>query len=347
MDGGPNDRMARMAIAAEQTFGEPVQEIEAPGGEDRSSIRLRMRSLSVIATLRPNYRRTMLEAHVLRTLAPFTDDVPRALGFVDNILFQSDVGRVRLSTAMAAAPFRRRVDLADDAVAAIFRIQAAARQTDLNTIMPHLGADPVWTRSLVNDAKSLAVYGLPLPPAFDRNAAVARLTRGGEQFVKWDCRSGNAALGDRDGRLRWFDFEYAGLRHGAEDLAWLIADETVPVAPDILRQIVIDNFDASCGHAPDDYMDYLSTYVALHAVQRLKLIADEVRRRGWRSKDSILRRDDVGRNPAFALHLCRVGAHFAAHSRVAAPLVRNFEQAEAHFGAVVTDKDPPASPARP
>ena len=50
------------------------------------------------------------------------------------------------------------------------------------------------------------------------------MTQPDTHFVKWDCRAGNAAIGP-DGCLRWFDFEYSGLRHGAEDFAWLIADE--------------------------------------------------------------------------------------------------------------------------
>ena len=49
--------------------------------------------MSVIATQRPNFRRTHIEAHVLRTLAPFTTDIPECLAVVDDILFQSDVGR--------------------------------------------------------------------------------------------------------------------------------------------------------------------------------------------------------------------------------------------------------------
>ena len=38
------DRIAQMVASAEKTFGEKVEEIDAPGGEERSSIRLRMAS---------------------------------------------------------------------------------------------------------------------------------------------------------------------------------------------------------------------------------------------------------------------------------------------------------------
>ena len=114
----------------------------------------------------------------------------------------------------------------------------------------------------------------------------------------------------------------------------MIADNSWPVAPDIMRQIVIDNFDTTNGHEIEDYLDYLATYVALHAIQRLKLIVREVQKHGWRSKERILHHDDVGRNPGYAAHLCTVGAYFAAHSRVAAPLARNFERAQANFSGI-------------
>ena len=72
---------------------------------------------------------------------------------------------------------------------------------------------------------------------FDREAAYERVAVAGTQFVKWDCRSGNAAIDNKD-KLRWFDFEYAGLRHGAEDIAWLIGDEAWPIRPQDMVDIV-------------------------------------------------------------------------------------------------------------
>ncbi len=95
----------------------------------------------VIATLRPNFRRTHLEAHVLRALSRHCDDLPDCLGVVGEIMFQSDVGTRRLNMEIVRHGSKGRTDLAAEAVAAIFRIQAAARQTDLDRIMPHLGVN--------------------------------------------------------------------------------------------------------------------------------------------------------------------------------------------------------------
>lgn len=323
-------RLARIVDAAETLFGEKVLKTHAPGGDGRSSFRLKLESQYIIGTLRPNFRRTHLEAHVLNTLAEFSDDQPRCLGVVGDIMFQSDVGTRRLNMEIADVSLRRQVDLADDAVAGIFRIQAAARKSNLNAMMPHLGNNDAWISSLVNSTKDLEAFGPGISAAFDRNAARARVETSHLQFVKWDCRSGNAAL-DESGKLRWFDFEYAGLRHGAEDFAWLIADESWPVDPDLMLQIVVDNFDHSNGLELNDYLDFLSAYTALHCVQRLKLIQREAQKHGWKTKRQVRKYDDAGVHPEFAAQLCAVGVFFADRSPVTAALTRNFEAAQKSF----------------
>jgi len=305
----------------------------APGGNGRSSFRLKLDSQYIIGTLRPNFRRTHLEAHVLNTLADISDDQPRCLGVVGDIMFQSDVGTRRLNMEIANVSLRRQVDLADDAVAGIFRIQAAARASDLARMMPHLGNNDGWISSLVNSTKELEAFGPGISNSFDRNAARARVETNHLQFVKWDCRSGNAAL-DSSGKLRWFDFEYAGLRHGAEDLAWLIADESWPVDPDLMLQIVVDNFDHKNGQELNDYLDFMSAYTALHCVQRLKLIQREAQKHGWKTKHQVLKYDDAGVHPKFAAQLCAVGVYFSDRSPVTAALTRNFEAAQKSFEAM-------------
>ncbi|MGQ0567096.1 MAG: hypothetical protein ACT4OK_18805 [Gemmobacter sp.] len=329
-----DDRFARIAAAAEALLGEKVTRITAPGGEGRASLRLHMESRDVIGTLRPNFRRTHLEAHVLTELGQHCDDLPRCLGVVGEILFQSDVGDRRLNIEIAQAKTRARIDMADDAVAAIFRIHAAARKTDLNAIMPHLGTNRDWISSLVNVASVLEPYGPGVSRSYDRRAAANRIASEGVQFVKWDCRSGNAAL-DADGRLRWFDFEYAGLRHGAEDFAWLIGDEAWPLDGPTMLALVTDNFDPGCGHERDAYLEFLAAYVALHCVQRIKLVVNEAAKHGWRSMDRVRRHDDAGKHPAFLAHVAGVAAFFADRAPATAPLVRNFEATAAHFRAMV------------
>ena len=321
---------ARIVEAARKHFGQDVARVSAPGGENRSSFRLHLADRTVIATLRPNFRRTHLEAHVLTELGRHCSDLPQCLGVMGEIMFQSDVGKRRLNVEIARAPAATQADLAAEAVAAIFRIHSAARQTDLNEIMPHLGNNRDWVMNFVDAVDFLDGLGGGISKRFDRIAAYERIDAPARQFVKWDCRSGNAAIGSDD-KLRWFDFEYAGLRHGGEDLAWLIGDEAWPLPPDQMVDVVIDAFDPACGIPLPDYLDYLSVYLTFHAVQRLKLISKEAKKRGWLTKDRIRRYDDAGVHPEFAAQICRVGAYFSDQSELTAPLTPNFRVAQEGF----------------
>ncbi len=322
---------------AETFFGRTVEDVTAPGGESRSSFRLRIGGRSVIATLRPNFRRTHLEAHVLQSLNAHCDDLPVCLGVVGEVMFQSDVGARRLNTLIPTLDSTRQLDLAAEAVAALFRIHAAARKTDLHEIMPHLGATDAWVENFIGGIDQLQELTGGIPDSFDRNAACAAVAITGHQFVKWDCRSGNAAMGDDD-RLRWFDFEYAGMRHGAEDFAWLIGDEAWPIAPDQMVDVMIDSFDASCGIPLEDYMHYLAIYTTFHAIQRLNLVTREAGRRGWASKHHIRKYDDAGRNPAFAVHIAEVGAYFSDQTTLTAPLTQNFITARDGFAEILAER---------
>ncbi len=329
-------RLAHIVSVAEAHFGCKVARVTAPGGEGRSSFRLHLPGRRVIATYRPNFRRTHLEAHVLRSLGAHSSDIPECLGVVGAVMFQADVGGRRLNREIMRHNPAQQADLAHQAVAAIFRIQAAARQTDLNQVLPHLGANPGWIDNFTGAMAALAPFSGARASSIDRAELGALIARPGRQFVKWDCRAGNAAIGG-DGRLRWFDFEYAGLRHGAEDLAWLIGDESWPLGPEVMLDIVSDAFDPGSGQAREAYLDYLSLYLSLHALQRFKLIVKEVAKRGWKSKKRIRRFDDAGLHPEFAAHICRVGAFFAARNAITGPLARDFEETAAVFAEIARE----------
>lgn len=327
-------RQNRIRQSAEALFGSRVVEVSAPGGSSRSSLRFHFGDRTVIGTLRPNYRRTHLEAFVLRALEPYCDDIPRVLGVDREVMFQSDVGARRLNVELHVADPERRLPMVAEAVAAIFRIQIAARRTDLRHKLPHMGNNPDWLANLVDGVAVLRDFAGPLPASYDRAAILERLHHPGAEFVKWDCRSGNAAIGP-DGRLRWFDFEYAGLRHGAEDLAWLIGDESLPIDPAVLQLIIEDALPADLPGGRDDYLDYLAVYTVFHALQRLILIIDETHSRGWLTIRRILDRDDVGVHPAFARNLCRMAGHFATLSPLTAMLAPQFETAATVFQKVL------------
>lgn len=337
MTRNPNDdRLARIVETAERHFGRKVRKATAPGGEGRASFRLHFDELDVIATLRPNFRRTRLEAFVLESLGARCDDIPRCLGVDGDILFQSDVGRRRLNQEIARHDRAGQMDLAAQAVAAIFRVQAAARKTDLCAMLPHLGANADWIASFVHAVDALQPWSGGIPGDFDHAAASQAVARPGHQFVKWDCRSGNAAIGT-DNRLRWFDFEYSGLRHGAEDFAWLIGDESWPVAPEDMVDVMIDAFDPNCGHDIAGYLEYLAIYLTFHAIQRFTLIVKEARKRGWLSKERVRRYDDAGVHPEFAVQILRVGRYFSAQSRITAPLSRNLDATMRAFQSILRE----------
>lgn len=336
MASSKTDRMTRIVDCAQQHFGRTVDKVTAPGGEGRSSFRLHFDDHDVIATLRPNFRRTHLEAHVLNNLSQYCDDVPECLGVVGEIMFQSDVGRRRLNQEIVKYDHAGQVDRAAEAVAGIFRFQNAARKTDLGEMMPHLGVNPDWIDNLVHAVDALQPYSGGIPDSFDRAAVCEAVAQPGRQFVKWDCRSGNAAIG-ADDRLRWFDFEYSGMRHGAEDFAWLIGDEAWPLEPDTMVDVMIDAYDPVTGDNIGEYLEYLSIYVTLHCVQRFKLIVKEAKKRGWLSKEKVRKYDDAGVHPEFAAQICKVGRYFSAQSRLTAPLTLNFDGAMNAFLGILRD----------
>jgi hypothetical protein len=348
MKGGPltnssnETRMARIVECAETYFEQTVLKVTAPGSEGRSSFRLHLSDREVIATLRPNFRRTHLEAFVLQSLSRTCDDVPRCLGVVGEIMFQADVGRRRLNQEIVRHDKAGQADLAAQAISGIFRFHSASRKTTLDEMLPHLGANEDWVNNFVHAVDALQAYSGGVPDRFDRNAACAAIAQPGAQFVKWDCRSGNAAVG-ADERLRWFDFEYAGMRHGAEDFAWLIGDEAWPLAPDEMVDIMIDCYDPGCGHEIADYLEYLSVYLTFHCVQRLKLITKEAKKRGWLSKQRVRKYDDAGVHPEFGVQICDVGRYFSAQSRITAPLSRNFEAAMLMFQDILRGEETPQS----
>ncbi|WP_299561811.1 hypothetical protein [uncultured Sulfitobacter sp.] len=328
------ERLAKLVACAESHFGEKVLRTSAPGGEGRASWRFELESRSIIATLRPNFRRTHLEAIALTRIGQHCADIPQCLGVVGEIMFQSDVGGRRLNQEIVKFNRTRRTEVAHEAVAAIFRIQSAARRAELNETMPHLGVNSDWIENFIGAISALEPYSAGRSANVDRAALAEKIACPATQFVKWDCRSGNAAIGDDD-RLRWFDFEYAGVRHGAEDVAWLIGDEAWPLGPELMQQLVVDAFDPNGGHELDPYLDYLSLYVTLHCVQRFKLILKEVHKRGWLSKTRVRKYDDAGVHPEFAAQICEVGAYFAQRTALTALIGRDFEDARKVFDEVL------------
>lgn len=321
---------------AESLFGARVMQVTAPGGKKRDSLRVHFRDRTVIATYRHRPGRAHRETTILRHLSPLCDDMPRFLGFENGVLFQSDVGGTRLSQQVQGLDAAGRADLAAQAVASIFRIQAAARRVSELEELPHLGAMPDWVEAVVDEAARLARRLGRSAPNIDREALCERLAQPPAQFTKWDCRPGNAALAG-DGRIAWFDFEYSGRRHGAEDIAFLIGDEVWPVDAGTMFDIVTQQFDRGCGHPPGAYLEYLGLYATFHAVQRIRLVLSEVDRRGWSSQERALRYDKVGTHPLMGAGVSEHAAQCADRHALTRPLVPLFEEMARTFYLAMPD----------
>jgi hypothetical protein len=121
------------------------------------------------------------------------------------------------------------------------------------------------------------------------------------------------------------------MRHGAEDFAWLIGDESWPLDPDVMVDVMIDAFDPNCGHDIADYLEYLSVYLTFHCVQRCRQVIKEAKVRGWLSAETSDDDASVGVCPELAAHVCKVGSYYAAQSPITAPLGRNFDAARSTF----------------
>lgn len=324
MDKEDSTRFRRVHAAAQSLFGDRLTHISTPGGSYRASYRVHLGDMTAIASCRHDFRRTRVEAFALRKLGAVCESMPRCLGLTDDVLFQSDAGKRRLNVAMFEADDAERQQVAIKAVEALFTIHRAARDAEMHTYMPPLGTSKQWVTRVVNAVRKLEKQGAKIGKGFNRFEVYDALAVAPRQFVKWDCRSGNAAL-DTAGKLRWFDFEYCGLRHGAEDFAWLIADESWPMAPQTMLDMVRDAFDPDIAQDRTAWLEYLSVYTVFHALQRLQLLQSEVAKRGWKSKRKVIARDDVGLHPEFAIQLCNVAMYFADRSRLTAPLLPMFE----------------------
>lgn len=333
MDATLTDRERVIVGVAASHFGRDVTGVETLKDSPYSSMRIEFSNESVIATQRRNFRRTHLEGLILEQLAPVCDDIPRFLGMADGVLFQSDLGGTRLSDEVLEHDREDQLDLAAEACASIFRFQSAARQTGLSGLVPKIGTTQEWMENLVCSVDSLQLFSRGIPESFDYQAVADLMTVSDWSFVKWHCRPSYAIICE-DGFLRWNGFELSGARHGAEDLAWLLGDESWPLTPEDMIDIVKQTYSNTAAVSFDDYMEYLSVYTTLHCVQRFKLIIRDAQENGWHSAKKDAKKEHPGMDPAFAKQLCQVGAFFSARSRFTQALTPNFEQTARTISAI-------------
>ncbi len=317
----------------EAFFGERVTQISRPGGPRRAVYRVWLGNRTIIASYRRDAQAAELERLIQRRLAPLCDRVPTYLGNRDGFTFQSDAGADRLNLRINATRGAARLALARQAVQSLVEIQHAAAATDLARRMQPIDMTPEWCERFATGPIRLANMTGMRVPEYDARAVQARITPDKLRFTKSDCRAGNGAL-DATDRLRWFDFELSGLRHGAEDLAWLAADEIWPVTMPEMHAIVAETVATNEPDDSGDYMDMFEVYTTLQISRRLRLILAEARSGGWVPQTRSVKYDYVGADPKLGARLADKGAWLAARNPMTAPWVPVFEHTAGVFRAV-------------
>ncbi|WP_372886731.1 hypothetical protein [Shimia sp.] len=305
----------RISELAELHFAEPVVRITAPGGKKRDSVRVHFRDRSVIASYRYRPSRLQREILVLEKLHGAGAPVPEYLGRQGALLFQSDVGSGRLSSQMHGRDHAGQVALARAAFDSLWTIKRAAKETGLTEQVPEVGVTSVFVARFATCAQRIG-RGLDLAlPAVDWGGISRAVVPVPRHFVKWDARSGNAALRG-DGTLSWFDWEHAGRRMGVEDFGFLIADEFWPLSP----EDSLEAFAATCPGRAEALLPHLIRFSALQAIERIRLIQNEVFKRGWTDFRRAQRYDRMGAAPELLRSVARHGDALARLDPLTAPL---------------------------
>lgn len=304
---------AEIARRAAALLGRRVLRITAPAGREQASWRIHLSDDTMIVTRRTDAERAARERMVLSRLAPLTDAVPRLLAAEDELTIQSDLGRDRLSVAANRADAGQRHKLARDAVDSILAIQRAAVTAGLaeEPTLPAVGRDAGITGRRLDAITALAQALGVEPPTLDRALVTDAMAVAPVGFVRGDCRAGNAVL-DSGGRVRWFDFEDAGRGPGTEDFVRLINDETWPLPPEAMLEIIRARLDPRDTDNPEAYLADLRARAVLHAGGRLGRILRRARLHGWQVRAEILRRDRLGTHPAMAAAFADRVARLAA-----------------------------------
>ena len=311
-------------------FGQPVLKLTAPGGRFRTALRAYLPDRTVIVSQRHDADQAQVEVRTLQALQDATVHVPRILGTSGTLVFQSDVGPNRLNWAIHTVPAGQRPAMAARAIDALFDIQRAARRVGLQQGLPTGPTRPHMDDDLIAMVP-LFIQQMKRPSVTFDPACLSPMFRAvPSRFVKWDCRSGNAALGE-DGRIRWFDFEECRLAQGPEDFGWLIADEAWPVPADQMLTLIQDRLTAGDTANPDAYMTYLEEFTTLQAIRRLRLIFRQAKRGGWLDRISILKLDKVGANPHLGERLSLLGSTLSQRNPSTAALQPLFETAAEVF----------------
>ncbi len=324
-------RIDNIAAAACAAFGVADAVVTTPGGYKRESVRVDIGDRSVIATRRADKVRATLERRIVMALSHAGAPVPRYLARHDDVFFQEDLGPGRLTLDMWSSDRERQQRLAGQAIQALFDIHEIADGLGLERFLPVLGQSDIWIRAFVNMPAQLS-EGLGIaPPRLNADDIAARLALENAKFIKWDSRPANASVSAGE-TVKWFDWEHCGARHGCEDFAWLMADESWPLAPaETLELIASAASGNSRATADPAYAERIQLYSTFHTAQRINLILKRMRRRGWSHSKSTLHFDSVGSSPEFAVLICDHGRALADMDRTTRALVPWFDAMRGYF----------------
>ena len=274
-----NDFVDEASASCERLLGQKPYEasLHRP---DSQSVRLYVDGGTVIATRRKSPQRAELEASVLKELRENGAPVPQVLAFDGTWLMQEDVGGERLSRKIYKtweSECERWLELG---LTSLSRIHSAAAVAGLHERAFKIGAKPDWLREFIDTPRRIGRF-LEVPcPKLDDHRLMYTLNVPGRSFVKWDARPANAAA-RADWSVAWYDWEHCGRRNRLDDVAWLIADESVPdwpVAENRLLDNHIEFFDE--GHYPGGPYTYLRAFGSLHMSVRLSILIRGMMRRG-------------------------------------------------------------------
>lgn len=324
-------RVADLVAVCEAHFGHTVQKITAPGGRGRASARVHFDRFSVIATRRPDTDERQREVDFLRRMDGAGAAVPRFLGISGDIVFQEDLGKLRLSRVLARDRSAA-TGAARQALVSLWALKRAVRDVGLLAELPVIASHKDWALDYIASPVRLSRALRLAPPPLEHGPLLATLLPAPAEFVKWDARPGNAMVLD-DGTVGWFDWEHYGRRGGFEDIPFLFGDEfwTLDAAASLSL------YEQTAPKGAQDVIPVLIRMTALQVAQRLKLIARRQKESGWVDARTALGQDKMGAAPDLVAHLARQGADWARRDPLVAPMAAWF----ADVGDAILSAPPP------
>ena len=333
------NRRERRELSAEarRALGQPVEDIEFPGGSTRSSVRLVLADGNrVIATRRKTSRRADHEVHVMRVLHDNGGNVPKIYSFANGLLLQQDLGTKRLSETLHDPERKDDIPLLiEAALEGLARIHEAAAIGGLHEAdLPVIGAEPEWCQGLANTPHEVGEMSGIKPPSYDAAAIAEIFAVRVPSFVKWDSRPGNALVG-ADGHVYWFDWEHSGLRNPMDDFVWLAADEFVTFSRRLEEKLFSGYRSRFAGTLTDSEAErYIRIMGCFHTCVRLQLALHYKGDGKWWNLQRCLEGDKVGVTRRCCRRLLRRAAHWADFDPLTRPLVPWYKDLEAYVEAM-------------